>query len=230
MRRRLLAAHGRLLVDDAGQCLHLRGGQSEGLGLLQAGLCPEGVMLFLHALQQLLGADVPVDLVGVGDEEAGQGGPAESQPGAEAAVGQRVGQCRAVGHQLASEGSGHHVERPHLGDGEHHGRLVAALQLSEDVEGAALRLDGESPRMDAVFIVAMSQECAQSCHGVGRSHGRQLVVDGVGRVVAVDVEVLRLVAGREVGHEIIVGHAQQSQQAEGDRHQIIIGLGQFHDV
>ncbi len=64
-----LGIDGGLLVYNGGDGGYLEGCEPEGIGLLEALGCPIGGVLTLEALNEVGDGDVPIDLVGVGDEE-----------------------------------------------------------------------------------------------------------------------------------------------------------------
>ena len=71
---RFFAVVGSFLIHDTGKCNHLVRSELHRLGLLRALKVPELVALFLHAFQEFLDGYIPIDIVGVRDKHAGDGG------------------------------------------------------------------------------------------------------------------------------------------------------------
>ena len=70
---RLLGVVGRLLIDDACQGRHLFASQMQGFRLGFSLSSPEAVVLAFHTLHELIDRGVPIDLVGIGNEEGRNG-------------------------------------------------------------------------------------------------------------------------------------------------------------
>ena len=97
----LLGIVGSLLIDDAGQCANLIFTQFQGLGLQGALYIPEILVLLLHAFHQILYRDIPINLVGVGDEQAGDSGCVVTLLRTERRIAEQDGYSNAVHHQFA---------------------------------------------------------------------------------------------------------------------------------
>ncbi len=69
--------HHRFGLHDAGERAGFSGGELQLGELLAPVLGPEGIVLFTHAGDELLGRSGPPELIGVGQEEADHGGIVE---------------------------------------------------------------------------------------------------------------------------------------------------------
>ncbi len=115
---RFFAVVGSLLVDDAGQRSHLYGIETEGIGLGHAIIVPEEVVFFLHTLHQSVDRDIPVDIIGVGDEQCSNSGRVVAVLLAEGLVGEVLGQRGTVDHQFFTELSCQILHGSHAGHRE----------------------------------------------------------------------------------------------------------------
>ena len=68
-----------LLANYGSQCAYFSRCHVEFLGFSQTLVIPELVVFLLHAVNEFLRVGVPIELVGVGDEEGGDGVGVESQ-------------------------------------------------------------------------------------------------------------------------------------------------------
>ena len=174
-----LVVVGGLFVYDACERGYLFAAQSAGFGLGFPFGRPEALVFSLHAFYELFDGGVPVDFVGVGDEECGDGCGGVAVVGAECAVGQCGCYLCRVGHEALGECCGELRHGARCGDEELCGFLHAAAELPVECEAcgagfyavaSGARAVGQEFRVE----VPSPAECG-------------LCPDAVGRVVAVDV-------------------------------------------
>ena len=176
---------------------------------------PEGGMLFLHPLEELFHRHVPVHLVSVGDEQGGQGFGRVAQPVDESGVAQRGGNLGGVYHQLFAHVPCQAVQGAHASDGEVHRFLVAAVQAAEHVVDVFPRADGIPAGVYAPGVVAVACHPPEARQVSGLSGLPYLIIYGVEVVVAVNVDVLRLLRVELRGKQQVVAGARTCQ---GDEH------------
>ena len=218
---RILVRDGRFLLNDGGQDGDFHGREADLLGAVATRLGPEGVVFALHAAQQLVGRDVPIDLVGVGDEHRLDGLQRESQIGAVGAIVQKRLDGGGVDHELIGEPLGEVVLEADVLEGDADGRLVAATQIEQQVEVVHARADGVAARGHA--SVGVSQRtCGESerLHLAASGRVGELTAEAVERVVGADVDVGRATRWGEVGGQEQVGAASTAddheEEQEGD--------------
>lgn len=115
---RLLGVVGGLFVHDARQSDYLYRGELHRLCLLGALEVPELVALLLHPIQQFADGNVPIDVVGVRDEHAGDGGGVVAILLAGGLVGECLADFQTVEHQFLAEFGREFVDGAHGRDGE----------------------------------------------------------------------------------------------------------------
>lgn len=123
-----------LFFYDGGEGDNLYGGESEVGALCFADGGPEAVVFFFHAVEEFLGAAVPVDIVGVGDEHGDDGGGRETVAGAGGAV---VEECEEVGgrhFEFGGQEEGEVLFGAVFVDGDAEGVLVAGIELADGGE------------------------------------------------------------------------------------------------
>ena len=96
--------------------------------------------------------------------------------------------CR-VYHQLVAHVAGQPVQRAHAADDQVHRFLVAAQEAAEDVVGVVVRQNSVATGLNVLWVLFQAGCPAQAGQIAGRGGLAQFVVDGVGRVVAVYVDV-----------------------------------------
>ena len=186
---RLLLPVVRFFLYDGGQGGHFGGCHAQRIGLGSSGRVPETVVLFRHTSKEVFCIHIPVDLVGFGDEQAGQrlGRVALAAPAGGVAQGLHDF-CR-VYHQLVAHVAGQPVQRAHAADDQIHRLLVAAQEAAEDMVGVIVRQDGVAAGLNVLRVLFQAGCPAQAGQIAGRGGLAQFVVYGVGRVVAVYVDV-----------------------------------------
>ena len=190
----LLGVVRRLLVDDAGQRANLVGRQVQLVGLGLSLAQPEVVVLLLHALQEGVDADIPIDVIGVGHEHSADGARIIAQFGEGGRVAQGIGNGRRVEHQLVRQDGSQTIHRASLGNGEVHTLLLAVLQVTEYHNGAVRRLNGVTARADVLVVTAVAHQHTQSGHTCMLAEGAYLGQYRVTGVVLVDIHILRRVS------------------------------------
>ena len=150
----LFRAVVRFFFHNGGQCTDLVHRQPGGLGFGEPFFVPEAGVFLDHALQEAVHADVPVHLVGVGDEKGVDGGFVVAQLAQAQRVVQGLGYFGGVYHELATYVGGQPVHAAHAADGEVQRCLLAPIQPVEHVVGIVARLDGISPCADVLPVVA----------------------------------------------------------------------------
>lgn len=93
----------------------------------------ELLVLFLHSFEELFCTHVPIDLVGFGDEEAGQGLFVVSQFLLECGVVHQSGYFGGVYHELFAYAACQPVQCACAADGEIRRFLISAVQTAEYV-------------------------------------------------------------------------------------------------
>ena len=133
---RLFTIVGCLLIDDARQCSYLNGRKFQRLSFLHPCVIPEFLVLFLHALKQVVDGGVPINIVGVGDEQGCNGCGVISQLSAGSLISEDLYDTGAVYHQFLAQGSSHILHGPYAGHYELQWFLHAILEMTEDDIGA----------------------------------------------------------------------------------------------
>ena len=146
-------------------------------------------MFLLHAFKEIVGAHVPVHLVGFGDEEAGHGFGVVTQLLLEGGVEKGGSYFGRVYHELAGYAACQAVEGTNAADGEVDGLLIAAGEAAVDVVDVVAGANGVSSGVDCFFELPVFGQPAESGEGGGMAVGFHLIIYGVGCVVAVDVYV-----------------------------------------
>lgn len=171
----------RLLVDDRRQSHHLEPRKAAALpGGIPLG-SPEAVVFALHAADQLLGADRPVDLIGVGDEHREEGQRVETHLLGQLLRLQHPQDGGRIGIELPGELAGKLLGRADVVDRDAHGRLQPQLEHPRHLDDAHARLEHVVSRLEAPGKVEPAGIAAERRTVPDAGHQRigQLLIEGV---------------------------------------------------
>ena len=134
-----------LFLDNRGHGSHLIGSEAQALGFGFALIGPEVVVIVKHAVEHLLGCDVPVELVGVGHQQAGDGLRSLAILSAQGTILQRFAHAVGAIHEGIAPALGPLVEGAHVIEGETHSALRTVLDVTGCGKGRHALGDAESP-------------------------------------------------------------------------------------
>ena len=144
---------------------------------------------FLHAFEEVVHAHVPIDLVGVGNEEAGQGLFRVSHLLPEGTIVHGNGYFGGIYHELLAHAACKLVEGAYVADGQVGRFLIAPVQAAEDVVCVFSPADGVASGMYVRRIVLPARHPEESGETPWMSFFFHLIIYRVRRVVPVNVDV-----------------------------------------
>ena len=161
-------------------------------------------MLFLHSFEELFCTHVPIDLVGFGDEEAGQGLFVVSQFLLECGVVHQSGYFGGVYHELFAYAACQPVQCACAADGEIRRFLISAVQTAEYVIYVFPRPDGVASGVYIFGIFLVLGHPAEAGEASRMALLFHLIIYGVGGVVAVYIDIDCLFRMELRGKQIVV--------------------------
>ena len=210
---RFLGVVGGLFVHDARQGDYLYWGELHRLRLLGALKVPELVALFLHSIQQFADGNVPIDVVGVRDEHAGDGGCVVAILLTGGLVGERLADFQAVEHKFLAEFGREFVDGAYGRDGEVDGFLESVFQMSPHLEGSVAGMDGVAACANVVCVARMMGERTERLHRDALGEGLHLIIYRVDIIVGVDIHILGFAAFRERREAVEITYAGNRRHA-----------------
>ena len=142
-------------------------------------------MLFLHSFEELFCTHVPIDLVGFGDEEAGQGLFVVSQFLLECGVVHQSGYFGGVYHELFAYAACQPVQCAYAADGEVRRFLISAVQTAEYVIYVFPRPDGVASGVYIFGIFLVLGHPAEAGEASRMALLFHLIIYGVGGAMTV---------------------------------------------
>ena len=93
---------------------------------------------------------------------------------------------------------------------------MPSVEADKELPAGVVRLDGLLSGVDVFFVLAQGAQQADAGQGGGSAVERQLVVDRVGHVVSVYIDISGLSGVEHRGSQQVVSHAGGSNQ-QGER-------------
>ena len=177
------------LFNDGSEGAYLLLCHADGFRFIEPFPIPELLMFFLHPFEEILYAHVPIYLVGFGYEKAGYCRFAVSQPLLEQRVIYHSGYFGGINHQLFPYVTRQSVQSAYASDGQVHGGLVSSVETVEYMVNVLAGTYRIAPGVDVAGVIAPLGHPFETVETIGLSLCFYLIVYGVCRIVAVDVDI-----------------------------------------